>query len=283
MVYYLILGSNESEQVEIVSLVNRLSCPDVKFLIHIDRKFNIINSLQELTARNVQILEDRIVCNWSGFSLVEAMLLLLERAKKTQEKAVYQFLSPKCFPLREAEICARYLEHTGTNIHFWGVIEPKKTKHEHLSQRFVKNIWLFDLKPLNFRNYKGSISSYLVQNFVRGLHLILSLLITVNKGHAFLKGSQWFSIRSDDWHSVSQRDIANLKKKLRFTKAPDEIFFHTLLSNFYTPDKKVSSKHNTYANHYIDWSNPKSGPKLFTVEQSQKIQTDAIFIRKILI
>ena len=283
MVYYLILGSNESEQVDIVSLVNRLSCSDVKFLIHIDEKFNIIKDLQELTARNVQILQDRIICNWSGFSLVEAMLLLLKEAKKTQEKAVYQFLSPKCYPLSDAETCARHLERTGTNIHFWGAIEPKKTKDEHLSQRFVSNVWLFDFKPLNFRNYNGSISSFLVQNFVRGVHLILSLLIKVNKGHSFLKGSQWFSIRSDDWHSVSQRDIANLKKKLKYTKAPDEIFFHTLLSEFYTPGKTDPSQQHKYANHYIDWSNPKSGPKIFTVEQSQKIQTDAVFIRKIMI
>tara|TARA_R110001583_G_C5667039_1_gene410307 strand:- start:7417 stop:8280 length:864 start_codon:yes stop_codon:yes gene_type:complete len=285
MVYYLILGAHE--QYRIVSLIKMLDCEEVGFIVHIDSDYELKEDLIGLSESrpNIHILTERVSCNWSGLTLVKAMLILLNKVESlsgAHGADIYQFLSGSCWPLHSAEECRDLLVKQGTNVHCWGKMGDCKESDIHLNGRFVRKVWLFDIKMMNFRNYKSKIFSSAIRNLVRGLHLVLSTVVTINKEFLFYKGSQWFSITTADWKSVDKNLIQEKLDQLKWAKAPDEVFFQSIFSA--SNIGLCLQRKNLYANHYIDWSNPRLGPVTYDRDEIavlSKNEKDCIFIRKV--
>lgn len=281
MVRYLIIAAGNQHQV--VSTVAKLNCPEAQFFVHIDSKFDVCDELSQLarTHANILLLTNRIDCNWSGFSLVEAMLMLLEaRPENWPEADVYQFLSDSCLALFNAEETVSRLTSIGTNIHFWGRLSDNDSS-AHLKLSLVKYYWLFDISIFNWRRHKSRGGKYLVR-YLEYFSRIFALLFPREIAWEFYKGSQWMSISRADWVKMKNELDGQFVNRFKHTRAPDEIFFQTLYRRSFSGAKKLSGDNNVYANHYIDWSMPSLGPRLLSENDlSKAIDSGCLFMRKV--
>lgn len=283
MICYLMLAA--SNQNNIIKLINSLDCDNVQFIVHIDKKFNIHPDLYKLSIinTNVNILDNRQNCNWSGYSLVTAMLKLLEEAVKTTPcNTIFQFLSDSCIAVKNAELIRNELINRGTNIHFWGKL--KNDHITHMKPKSYRNYWLYDFKYLNYKNYRSSHTKKLIQY----LELIIRTILLPFKKDLpsyICKGSQWFSITKEDWIKIHKGLTVDFYSKFKTARAPDEMFFQSAMaySKLSTDLNNKSVSDNIYANHWIDWSNPKRGPKVLGEEDTKNIMKiqEALFARKI--
>ena len=79
---------------QLVSLINQLTDADTDIFLHIDKKNDQLNSNileRYLLVSNVYIVKDRVGVNWSGFSMVEATLKLMNMVQDIGKK--YDYIS----------------------------------------------------------------------------------------------------------------------------------------------------------------------------------------------
>ena len=88
---YLILAHNSPDHVG--RLIGALDNNRAHFFIHIDKKANL-NEFQRYTTqrRNVHYIENRIKVFWGGFSMVEAILNLMQEAIRSDIDFKYAIL-----------------------------------------------------------------------------------------------------------------------------------------------------------------------------------------------
>ena len=91
-------------------LIAALFCKDCAFFIHIDRKADI-QQFSGINGDNIFLSEERIPVYHSGFTQVEATLLLLRGALgRSQDYDYFVLLSGTHYPLRSKEYIHRFLE-----------------------------------------------------------------------------------------------------------------------------------------------------------------------------
>lgn len=281
MVCYLILGSYN--QKNIVNLIKSLDCANVKFIVHIDKKVSINNDLISLNSlmTNLHFVENRIICNWSGFSLVRAMLSLLDYASLiSSNDSVFQLLSDSCIVLQDPFYTRDQLTKIGTNVHLWGKLSNNKVSH--IKPKSFQNYWLYDISFLNYKNY----SHFYLRHLVKYSETTIRILLSVFKkplSPRIYKGSQWFSITKSHWLLTQKSIDDSFLNKFRYARAPDEMFFQTAFMLSGLEFNLENAQLNHYANHWIDWSEVSRGPKLLNNEDIKRLQLldNSLFARKI--
>jgi len=171
-------------------------------------------------------LKDRVDVRWGAISQVHATLRLLRAAlAATDASSVSHFvlLSGSCYPLKSmAEFRAFSRAHVGTN--FIKTIPLETTVKLH--QR-VQHLWFYEDLPVDGRKYT-------VARLARGV-LQAAGKLARRRGPVFAHwcfGSQWWALNHEAAsYVVSHPEEAAITHFLRFSKAPDEIYFHTLLAN----------------------------------------------------
>ena len=74
---YLILAHRNPRL--IARTIEALSCEDLAFFVHIDKKSNLDEFLF-IKAKNLLFTEQRIPVDWAEYSMVEAILILIQQA-----------------------------------------------------------------------------------------------------------------------------------------------------------------------------------------------------------
>ena len=235
-IVYLILCHKEPEQVS--QLVQRLNDEAISFVIHVDARSNEMEAkLKQLLVKlsNVRFAR-RHRCYWGRFGIVKATLSCIESALQTPfDYAV--LLSGQDYPVKSNKSINVFLEeHSGKefiecfHIHRpnrWtdqGKAPTRGARRAHaLVLSFRSRVWCTRLMrkfPLSFDPYGGA---------------------------------QWWCLSYE-----ALRYIADFVARhpsyfhyFRFTLAPDEIFFQSIIAN---------SDHATRVVHkitYDDWNSPK--------------------------
>ncbi|WP_158805806.1 beta-1,6-N-acetylglucosaminyltransferase [Acidisoma sp. L85] len=223
-VAYLILAHAADEQLRL--LTNQLLAdPRSTVYLHLDAKVSNLGWIGVYGASRLVVLPNRKVVNWGGYSIVDATILLLERALLDKNNQRFVLLSGSCFPLKPVQeindaVCMLELP----SIALWGRVDPMLKQGEGLGRYVVTKFHPHDNR---FLTPKASGLHGRLWNAYKWLNSNLPYELKVDLRDLW-KGSQFFII-DRHYAEVCVRPPADLVRALRYALAPDEILFTTLI------------------------------------------------------
>jgi hypothetical protein len=245
-----ILIMAHDQPVHLAKLVESLSCDWTRIFIHIDRKVDAAEFKKCIPEhKNIIILDDkyRIRVNWGGFSIVEAMLNLLDVSLNSGERfARFCFLSGSDFPIK-------------TLNHIKACFDSEK--------EFMRVDRRLDAS-CNNSHYKN----------VCYLHFYDMPLQKITRRIPRIPRKTYDKIKlyhGCTWWSLTEECIKYIMKFIqrnndytafhKYTLCPDEIFFHSIVKSSpfaanITHDYEKANDLNSYFDlnehgcHYIDWN-----------------------------
>jgi hypothetical protein len=198
--------------------------PVGRCFVHVDAKADV--SAFQFADPRVAFVKQRIDVRWGAISQVEATLRLMRTALATcdlSQVSHFVLLSGSCYPLRPMEEFRTYLQrHAGTNFIKLMPLASTRKLHER-----VRHFWFYEDLPVDGRKFTG----------VRLLRGLLQLAGKLGRRSfplfpAWYFGSQWWALTPEATsYLVDHPQQEAVMRFLRFSKAPDEIYFHTLLAN----------------------------------------------------
>jgi hypothetical protein len=258
---HLILAHTAPSQLE--RLVQRIVHQDADIYIHIDKKSNI-KLFEHLTSyQNVFFIQNRVKVYWGTYRIVHATLNSFKEIMATGNSYHHiSLLSGQDYPLRPAAYIQEYLKQN---------IGVAFINHLLFDPEWREALPRIDLYHFNNFRLPGR---YLLQRFINKFTPKRSFpndLIPVGR-------SQWFTIPSecvayllDYWEKNPQ-----IEQFIKFTWAPDEFIFHTILYNSAFKEKMASDDLR-----YIDWSRGGVNPKLLTMEDADSLlESGKLYARK---
>jgi len=199
--------------------IERLTCEDSSFFIHIDRKCDI-RQFEFLRDKNVFFTENRIVVYWAEFSGVEAILLLIRNALAAPRRYDYfVLLSGSEYPLRSRRYIHNFLE-ANRGLEFITMAKmpaPGKPLSRINTLRFPSTrpvhrvifrvLAKLGLAQRDYRRYFGTLEPY--------------------------SGITWWALTREACQYLLEFKARDRTLTDFFTNcfAPEETFFHTILGN----------------------------------------------------
>ncbi|NGP89788.1 beta-1,6-N-acetylglucosaminyltransferase [Fodinibius halophilus] len=242
---YLILAHTNFEHLD--RLISALDQQGVNFFIHIDKTAtqNYHNN-----KANVHVVEDRIDITWGGFGMVVATIKLLQLAYRTSGEGYYCLISGADYPVRSNERITKELAKGYERINIKAAPLPHKKM-----ERF--EYYHFDFKWRKLMTLSEKVITGLAKLF--GIKRDIPFKIYV--------GSQWFVLSHQCVGYILQQ-LSNEPDYIdffRYTKIPDEAFFHTIIGNSYF------LKHTKPCVTYMDWGDG-TGPELIAEEHVNRLK-----------
>lgn len=252
---------------QLLRLVNVLQTNQSDVFVHVDKKFDI-EPFRLICPPTIKFIENRKRVNWGGYSLIEAVISSINEIQSASDK--YQFvniLSGQDFPIKPIASFEQFLkENTGKCfISFDSVSNTDWWKD---------NIIRITRYHLNDLPVKGKYTVQKVLNKLSSDRKFPQKDWQIYGGNC----SSWWTIPSDAALYFAQYMTQNkrLKRFAKFTWAPDEYIYATVLMN--------SIYHNNVVNNnyrYIDWSEKKANPKTLKTNDFEKLQdSNNFFARK---
>ena len=202
-------------------LIAALSCKDCDFFIHIDRKADI-RRFSGISGDNILLSEERIPVYHSGYTQVEATLLLLRDAlSRTQDYDYFVLLGGTHYPLRSKEYIHRFFEkNRGTEF-----ISTTRMPSDSLGMPLSKlnRIYFEEDEPVRRFLSRALAKVGLAQ---RDHQKFLGVLEPYG-------GSNWWALTREASQYIIEfvQSNGSLPRFFRNTCCPDEMFFHTILGN----------------------------------------------------
>ena len=215
-------------------LIAALSCKDCGFFIHIDRKADI-RQFSGITGDNIFLSEERIPVYHSGYTQVEATLLLLRDAlSRTQDYDYFVLLGGTHYPLRSKEYIHRFFEkNRGTEF-----ISIARMPSDALGMPLSKlnRIYFEEDEPV-----RRFLSRVLAK--VGLAHRDYRKCLGVLEPYG---GSNWWALTREACQYIIEFVQSNegVPRFFRNTCCPDEMFFHTVLGN--SPFRSRVQRNLTY-------------------------------------
>ena len=265
---YMIQAHKNFEQIKF--LVESLLYKQNGIFIHIDKKNDkLYRKLKDyyINNDNVNIIDNRVSVNWSGFSQIKATINLMKAIEKEDEIYDYiSFISGQDYPIKSSEYIDEYLEkNKGKNFIEYDNIGRYEWR--------IKRYSIFTEFPNNRKIY------------IRVLDKVLRICQNILPKRKNLKnmdlyiGSQWFTIDYECMKYILKFIKLNdgrYIKDFKYTACPDEHFFQTIVMN---SKYKVSVINNNL--RYIDWSEGNNSPKTLSIKDiNQILKSDKLIARK---
>jgi hypothetical protein len=284
---YLVLAHAQPRH--LARLIQTLQDEEAYFFVHIDRKTDSA-PFERLLAheRNVFLLPGREAVFWGGFSQVRAVLSLVAAAREAGYRfAYYCLLSDSDFPIKSKQHIKSAL---ASGREFISIEQPVEAAAPRLRRNISKRHF-YDVQLLNPRQGRTRPSRVLRQGLVRMNNAINACLPDRNFPLALTpcRGSQWWCLSDACMEhivrflEVNDRYVAFF----RFTKASDEIFFHTIVNASPFKDRAVhhfdwsSQDDNDRGSHYVDWTGDGASPKVLDEDDLDRLlRSSCLFARK---
>ena len=193
-------------------------------IVHVDAKSNLDDFFFE--DERVIFLHDRTDVRWGAISQVHATLRLMRagiRFCDPEKVSHFVLLSGSCYPIKSV-VEFRDFSVANADANFIKMIRLDSTTK--LRQR-MEHLWFYQDLPADGRKYT-------LVRLVRGLLQTAGKLARRRFPHyrEWFFGSQWWALNPEAVrYLVTHPHEARITQFLRFSKAPDEIYFHTLLAN----------------------------------------------------
>jgi hypothetical protein len=223
-------------------LVDRLLDSDTHTFIHIDRRSRVepferaISALRNPWLDNVHFLGKRRKIAYFGFSMVEATLALMKQATDFGRFSYYSLLSGVDYPIKKpARIREFFGEGDLEHIVYWRLEDRPSWQHKIQHYFPTDYIPIRNLQRPELRRFwkVGSAFRYMFwRNFYRHRWSFPRRRYPLG-GMKPYGGSQWWSLTDACVRYVLERVTEQPKfiQFYRFTEAPDEMFFQTIIMN----------------------------------------------------
>jgi hypothetical protein len=220
---YLILA--HADPIHLGRLVQALGAA-ADIYVHVDAKSPIEKFREVLSHTHAKIVEPRVRVAWAGISIVDATLLLMRAAIASPNEYHHLILlSGNDYPLKNSREIYSYFQANASQ-EFIRYIDMRQSKDHYMKQiekRWYKEPW-----------YKGEVG--IVQKFDKLLRKVGNWLAFPNEWPSEITpyfGSQWWALTPSCVSYILEYIDANphYRQCNRFTFAPDEHFFHTLVGN----------------------------------------------------
>jgi hypothetical protein len=229
---YLILAHNNFKHLD--RLIGALDGTERSFYIHIDKK---AGQAYTPSQENAGIIPEHIDINWGGFTMVEATLALMKHGLSNSPDADYYILiSGTDYPVRSKDFLLDLLEKKKEYID----IAPVPASFKPV-ERYEYYYFDYDRRNLKYYNPK-----FLAEVLLKKLKIKRKAPFKV------YAGTQWFALTRACVQYIL-KTVQEDKRYIgffRYTLAPDEAFFQTIIGNSPFPDKTASSL------TYTDWEVP---------------------------
>lgn len=278
---YLIMAHNHFQQ-----LGKMLSCLDdeqVDIFLHIDKKFEFDRkALEACVSKSSLYFTDRISVSWGGYSIIEAELILLEKAISVENYKYYHLLSGMDFPLKKPKDILEFFNgQEGKNFISLGKIET------------IDGAWFSDRVIYYYPFQEYFTRRNLLGKFLRKSLCWVQKSAGVNRWKdstdLFSIGSAFFDI-TDSFarYIVSQKE--RIRQCYKNTFCADEIFVQWLWLNW--PERGIVYENKEAPNHpyisrqylnvmrAIDWT--RGRPYTFTMaDYKMLMDSGCLFARKL--
>ncbi|WP_316810275.1 beta-1,6-N-acetylglucosaminyltransferase [Pedobacter heparinus] len=227
--------------VQLERLLRKMQHPEFDFYIHIDKKVDIQSFLYLKGLARVVFIKKRVICNWGGYSTLQAMLNSLEEVLSNGvEYGFYNLLSAQDYPIKNNQYIYDFLLQNADKSFVYYENENESNWWHNAVQRFQKyHLTDFSFKgkyfvekminkllptrrfPLPLKLYGGSKASWWTINKVSANYLI-NYLRRENKLSNFLKfcwGTDEFVIPTVLMNSPLKSNIIN--NNLRYINFPE--------------------------------------------------------------
>lgn len=268
---YLLLVHKDPDH--LIRLIGKLDDGSSRFFIHIDLKAVPLFSNALTILKEKITLINSIELSWGGYSIVHATIRGLRKIKLAGKFDRIILLSGQDYPIKNNEAINAFLE----NSKFSNFIEyftiPNYEKWDprgglyRIDKYFMglKTVQVFQAKTLNMlsmlfpffrRKHPGDLQAY--------------------------AGSQWWII--DDYALNYLLDFIDTNPDYlsfhRFTFAPDEVFFHTILLN--TTDRRLKNSIQNDHLRYMIWKTKEQASPLIipTTNLTDLLRSPTLFARK---
>ncbi|WP_312364624.1 beta-1,6-N-acetylglucosaminyltransferase [Sphingobacterium sp.] len=247
--YLVICHKNKDQVIDLIQeLVKHI---ENHCLVFCDMNFNIdLTEILSIGASSqITLIHSNFKIEWGKFSLVEACLLLLEKAYHLNiDFSYFHLISGQDYPIKSnTQIQEFFKNNDKIYIDYFPI--PRNDGH-----------WPPD----------GGLSRYLTSNNKEHLPKNIKILYG---------GSQWWSLTKESVGYVLNylKNNPSIMKFYHDTFIPDESFIQTILLNCVELKSKIVNNNI----RYIDWKTGPSFPKILIEEDLKKIiQSDCLFARK---
>jgi hypothetical protein len=231
---FLILAHDDP--VELSRLFRALGSYD-DIYVHIDQRANLSTFENQDIPSNVRFTKTRFPVFWAHISLVEATLILLQEAMRSQTEYLrLVLLSGSCYPIKPIAALRNYFTQTEDHIdiRYTNIREYADELKHVISSYHFRRSWIPAHRNTNEVNRYWDL-------FDRGIRKAASIVLKpIDRG--FYRtfpglvpyiGSQFWSITPECANAVLQF-VGKNPQFLQYHKysfAPDEHFFHTIIGN----------------------------------------------------
>lgn len=277
-VYFILVHKNPTQLLELVSL---LDDNNSLFFIHVDAKVKQTCFENQINNQNCHFIKNRVKCFWGTFSLVQATLNGMEEIRgfmsQYHPNLQYHFimLSAECLPLKPNKEIHRFLE-SNRDISYLRHWKLPYSKWWGGGLFRVENVYKFSFKEFPKRNYW---CNWILKKLNLKFLLPSYQLKKYFPNHNFYGNSQWMILSNEllNFVLVKSTDFPIYKKIFRYTLAPDEMYFASLILNF--DDAKLYHI-SDIATHLVVFKGNESSPQYLNQEDIFPVDNHILFARK---
>ncbi|WP_298216350.1 beta-1,6-N-acetylglucosaminyltransferase [Acidocella sp.] len=234
--------------------------------VHVDAKADEAWFRDAARPWPVRFITPRINVFWRGFTMIDAMISLIQTAHGQKPYARYVILSDDTLPLQPPDVIRNKLSGPEEFI----------TTREAEDFRFrYESFFLFDSVATQIRWIplrERAVTPDLIARMKR-------LEALMNRGkkklERFWYGSQWMALTAAAMDKIlrSWEDDAWLRDSFEFSEAPDESYFQTIIGESLGPVNRPLT--------YVDWNAPEP-PRVFAelAEIEALNRPEFMFLRK---
>jgi hypothetical protein len=229
---FLILAHTDPKQLH--RLCHALG-PKDDIYVHVDRRTDLSSFEKALYPNNVKLTQSRIPVFWGDISIVEATLILLKEAVRSKTPYLrFVLLSGSCYPIKKVDQLRKYfIKKEHIDMVYINMFKHPELKWR-ISRYWFKKPWIPSLR-------EGGCENRHLVFFDRAVRKLITNALRP-KDRGFCRrfpelvpyfGSQFWSITGTCASMILQfvEDHPEFLRYHRFSWAPDEFFFHTIVGN----------------------------------------------------
>ena len=224
-------------------LINRLNSPDAHFFIHVNAMTDIQPFLRALPpAENVHFTDVRSKVHWRGFSTTEAILQLMKEVVEHEQDFKYCILlSGADYPIKTRDHIQSFFENATLEYIQYARLQDFPSWQQSQMPR-IQHYYFNDALPYDRFRKQPRLFRLLRR---KGLRL-LSRIVPRQYPHGMepYGGSTWFTLTGECVAYIMDfvRDNPQFLRYYKYTDAPDEMFFLTIVLNSHFADRTVHYK-----------------------------------------
>ena len=238
---YLILTHQSPEF--LARLVNRLDSPNVHFFIHVNAMTDIQPFFRAvLPAENVHFTDVRSKVHWRGFSTTKAILQLMKEVVEHEQDFKYCILlSGADYPIKTRDYIQNFFENATLEYIQYARLQDYPSWQNSQMQR-IQQYYFNDALPYDRFRKQPRLFRLLRRKGFR----LLSRIVPRQFPYVIepYSGSTWFTLTGECVAYIIDyvHDNPQFLRYYKYTDAPDEMMFLTIVLNSHFAERTVNYK-----------------------------------------